>query len=105
MREALEASKERLDHLEAELDGIIETAAATPPDDEHDVEGSSVGFERARVSALVKAEREHLAALEAAQARVERGTYGVCEVCAEPIAAERLDALPATTTCVKCAAR
>ena len=105
MREDLEASRRRLDHLQSELDGIIETAAATPPDDEHDVEGSSVGFERARVTALVKAERDHLAALEAAQARVEYGTYGVCEVCGERIPAERLEALPATTTCVGCAAR
>lgn len=105
MREALEASRRLLDHLEAELDGIIETAAATPPDDEHDIEGSSVGFERARVTALVKAERKHLTALEAAQARVERGTYGTCEVCGAPIPEERLEALPATTACVRCAAR
>ncbi|MFL6127197.1 TraR/DksA C4-type zinc finger protein [Actinophytocola sp.] len=31
------------------------------------------------------------------------GTYGTCTRCGSPIAPERLDALPATTTCIRCA--
>jgi len=44
---------------------------------------------------------ETLAALE----RIERGTYGRCEVCDKDIATERLDALPYARHCTPCAAR
>jgi DnaK suppressor protein len=98
------ASAARLAALTAELNGIIEAAAADPPDDEHDVEGASVGFERARVSALADAERRRLAELDRALARLHEGTYGRCEHCGRPIPQERLDALPAATRCVNCAA-
>jgi RNA polymerase-binding transcription factor DksA len=97
------ASAARLAALQAELDGIIEAAAADPPDDEHDVEGASVGFERARVSALADAERRRLAELDDALARLGAGTYGVCQSCGLPIPPERLEALPAATRCVACA--
>ena len=48
--------------------------------------------------------------LEAALERTERaltkldeGTYGVCDVCGEPIAPKRLAAMPDAVTCVECA--
>lgn len=40
-----------------------------------------------------------------ALSRLEAGTYGICELCHEPIAAGRLLALPRATTCVGCQAR
>ena len=89
--------------LQAELDGIIAAQEADPPDDEHDVEGSSVGFERARVTALLVRAEARLAELELAGARLEAGDYGRCAVCRGDIAADRLAALPATTRCFACA--
>jgi DnaK suppressor protein len=100
---ALEESRRRLAHLTADLADIFAFQQDAPPDDEHDIEGSSVGFERARVTALQNAERAHLHALERALERAAHGTYGRCERCGDGIGAERLDALPATTTCVGCA--
>ena len=41
----------------------------------------------------------------AALDRVGAGAYGRCEDCGEPIGAERLEVLPATRQCVRCAAR
>lgn len=35
--------------------------------------------------------------------RIENGTYGVCSACGEPIANERLAALPTASRCVNCA--
>ncbi|MBI5004397.1 TraR/DksA C4-type zinc finger protein [Candidatus Kaiserbacteria bacterium] len=32
--------------------------------------------------------------------RMEKGTYGTCEVCREPIPLERLEANPAAKTCI-----
>jgi DnaK suppressor protein len=46
---------------------------------------------------------EHLlSSIDAALARIEDGTYGRCERCGEPIAEERLEALPYATRCIEC---
>ncbi|MGW5698185.1 TraR/DksA family transcriptional regulator, partial [Streptomyces asiaticus] len=47
--------------------------------------------------------RDHLTALDEALERLDHGDYGRCEVCGEPIPAERLEARPTATTCVRCA--
>jgi RNA polymerase-binding transcription factor DksA len=83
---------------------IVEANALVAVDDEHDPEGSSTAFERAHVAALLAQAREHLADLDRARERLERGDYGRCEGCGEPIPAERLEVRPAATTCVRCAA-
>ena len=48
---------------------------------------------------LSEQERE----VDKALARLEDGTYGTCTECGEEIAAERLQALPATPWCFDCA--
>jgi RNA polymerase-binding transcription factor DksA len=91
--------------LRSELEAIVALSMTETPDDEHDSEGSTVGFERARVSALLAHAEQQLADLDAAVVRLEGGTYGRCEQCGKPIGAERLEALPTAATCVTCAAR
>jgi RNA polymerase-binding protein DksA len=34
--------------------------------------------------------------------RLDDGTFGMCQTCHKPIAAERLDAVPYTANCIKC---
>lgn len=48
-------------------------------------------------------ELRELQAIDAALARIESGEYGICETCSEPIAANRLRALPEASQCVDCA--
>jgi RNA polymerase-binding transcription factor DksA len=91
--------------LTRRLDGIIESNAYSANDDEHDPEGVTVAFERAQVAGLLAQANAELAALDAAAARLEAGTYGVCARCGKEIGAGRLEALPATTTCIRCADR
>lgn len=43
-----------------------------------------------------------LRAIDEALARVERGTYGICEVCEQPISSVRLTAVPWTRLCLDC---
>jgi DnaK suppressor protein len=43
-----------------------------------------------------------LTAIEEALARIEKGTYGVCRDCGEPIAPARLNAIPWTRVCITC---
>jgi RNA polymerase-binding transcription factor DksA len=98
-----EAASRLVDDLRTELAGIHAAQEADPPDDEHDVEGSSVGFERARVTALLARAEAHVVELAAAAERLAAGTAGRCEVCGGAIGDERLAALPATRRCVGCA--
>ena len=90
--------------LRAELDGIIAVQEADPPDDEHDVEGASVGFERARVTALLSAAERRSAELEEAVRRRDAGEpVGRCSSCGADIGDERLAAVPSARHCVRCA--
>jgi DnaK suppressor protein len=41
-------------------------------------------------------------AIEDALARIKQGTYGVCEICKQPISEARLEAVPWTHLCRKC---
>lgn len=93
-----------VEHLEAELGGIVAQQVDVAPDDEHDAEGSTIGFERARVTALLAHARQVLADVERAQARMDAGTYGHCATCGKPIPDERLAARPTATACWACAA-
>ncbi|MEJ7787595.1 MAG: TraR/DksA C4-type zinc finger protein [Solirubrobacteraceae bacterium] len=45
-----------------------------------------------------------LARTERALAKLDEGTYGMCDACGEPIAAPRLRALPDGVLCLACAA-
>lgn len=49
-------------------------------------------------------EREKLQSIETALARIEEGTYGICENCESDIAPGRLDAMPFSRLCVSCQA-
>jgi RNA polymerase-binding transcription factor DksA len=91
-----------VDALTAEFDDIVAGTADGNSDDEHDPEGSTLAFERARVSALLSQERDYLIELERAGDRIADGTYGVCAWCGAAIPTERLAALPAARTCVQC---
>lgn len=99
---ASSAAAARVADLEEEL-AAVEEATAAGPDDEHDAEGSTVGYERARVAGLLGAARGAVAALTAARERRSAGIAETCDGCGQAIDPRRLDALPATRLCVDCA--
>ena len=47
-------------------------------------------------------ERRLILKINEALARIEDGTFGVCEECGADISEERLKARPVTTLCIKC---
>lgn len=53
-------------------------------------------------SQLAELEARELNQIEKALARIRQGSYGQCEYCAQKIPVARLNALPYSTTCVKC---
>ena len=51
---------------------------------------------------LKQTDAKILQAIEEALWRIEKGTYGVCRDCGEPIAPARLNAIPWTRVCITC---
>jgi DnaK suppressor protein len=101
----LRTTQRRLARLTADFDEVVAASRDTNADDEHDPEGATIAFERAQVSAVARATRDHLDEVRAALARVDEGRYGVCERCGRPIPEGRLEARPTARLCVVCASR
>ncbi|MEX1129902.1 MAG: TraR/DksA family transcriptional regulator [Vicinamibacterales bacterium] len=51
---------------------------------------------------LKQTDAKILQAIEEALVRLEKGTYGICRDCGEPIAPARLNAIPWTRVCITC---
>ena len=68
--------------------------------DEGFADSGQVTAERGEVEALVGTLRETLTDIDAALAKFERGTYGMCENCGGPIAEARLEAMPMARLCI-----
>lgn len=100
-----ERAQSRLASLKRELESVIEGSRWTTDDDEHDPEGSTIAFERAKITSLIADTKSELRDLEAAAARLVSGDYGTCESCGEKIAAIRLEALPTARQCIGCVRR
>lgn len=90
--------------LRQSFDDIVAANEHANTDDEHDPEGTTIAFERAQVSALLRQAEDDRLALRRTLDRVDDDpAYGVCADCAAFIGVERLLALPAATRCVACA--
>jgi DnaK suppressor protein len=102
-----ERALRQIAELERDFTAIVASAAdgSAGSDDEHDPEGATVAFERQHVAALLARARAHLDAIDAALRKVDSGVYEICDICGQPIGAERLAARPASLTCVRCAAK
>jgi RNA polymerase-binding protein DksA len=57
------------------------------------------------LTALDEQGRREMAAIQDALARIDAGTYGICDTCGETISAERLTAMPMARRCVSCQER
>ena len=47
-------------------------------------------------------EKTFLKKIDHALAKIDEGTFGICEECDEPIHPKRLEARPETTLCIRC---
>lgn len=63
---------------------------------------AQLATEKELAFALDEHETAHLAAVDAALARIDAGTYGVCTDCGAHITAARLHANPEAARCVHC---
>ncbi len=104
-RARLEEERERvrsaIDNIHAENPGSLAEETDEPTfQDNHMADVATETFDREMASTLEENSARVLTDIEAALARIDDGTFGVCEVCGKPIAEERLEALPWATLCI-----
>jgi DnaK suppressor protein len=108
MDEVADVLRAKKAEIELQLNGI-----AAPPNEPGDSisfgkrvgEGTSMAVDRLSQVAVHDKLQITLADIDRALAKLDEGTYGVCDVCGEPVGDERLEALPWAVRCVKDAAR
>jgi DnaK suppressor protein len=107
VRKELEAEaaglREDISTAESEIAARLGDAVGDAGDDSADAGAKT--FQREHELALTQNARELLAQIERALARIEEGSYGVCESCGEPIGKARLQAFPRAVLCVSCKQR
>jgi RNA polymerase-binding protein DksA len=84
---------EELDHLREFMQAEVDVE----PD-----EGDAEIFEREKNAALIAVLEHKLRDIDAALRSIEKGRYGICERCDEPIEVARLEVKPDATLCLKC---
>ena len=106
LRLRLESERERLNRE-------LEQLKASAPDADERRDGSPFGkreeeaTETAELETRLELEKrikDQLVAIEHAFDKFEKGTYGLCDICGQPIAPARLEALPQAGMCLDCKA-
>jgi DnaK suppressor protein len=106
-REALLEERTRVEaaiqNLHDENPGTLsEDAGEETAYDNHLADTATETYDRELDYTLEENSEHVLADIDAALKRIEEGTYGICTNCGEPIAVERLEALPWATLCIDC---
>ncbi|HKR71070.1 MAG TPA: TraR/DksA family transcriptional regulator [Streptosporangiaceae bacterium] len=95
--------RDEIERAESDIADRLGDSVSDAGDDQADVGAKT--YEREHELSLTYNARDLLVQSERALARIESGTYGVCESCGEPIGKARLQAFPRATLCVRCKQR
>ncbi len=99
-KKMLEDSKTSL--LESAKRTLVEESNFDTDDLPDEIDLASSEYAQSMVFRLRDREKFLLKKIEKALARIEDGTFGICERCEEDIAQKRLEARPVTTLCIRC---
>jgi DnaK suppressor protein len=69
----------------------------------HMADIGSDNYEQEFTLSLMQTDEVTLESIEAAIEKIEDGVFGLCEECSNPISKARLNAIPYTPLCIKCA--
>ena len=104
-RARLDEERDRLSRTLAELeeqsDAQKESLQELSVYDQHQGDIGTETFEMEKDASIIESVRAALEDIEAATARLDAGTYGTCQRCGEPIADDRLEAMPAARYCLE----
>ena len=103
----LDVYREALLHKKMELVGAagVRTLQATMENNSRqgDMADQASGNNEVHIALkLRQTDAKILQAIEEALQRIDKGTYGVCRDCGNPIAPARLKAIPWTRVCIAC---
>ena len=110
----LKQLRSRLENEQKRLIDELEQLEASGQPAEVRREGSPFGkreeeatesFELEKRLALENQVSANLAKVKLALLKFEKGTYGLCDICGQPITPERLEALPQANLCMACKAK
>jgi RNA polymerase-binding protein DksA len=106
-REALLEARKRVEaaiqNLHDEHPGtLVEDSGEETAYDNHLADTATETYDRELDYTLEENSGHVLAEIDAALERIEVGTYGICTNCDQPVALERLEALPWATLCIDC---
>ena len=87
------------DRLTAQIDSLEPGRSAGQVDDNF-ADSGQVAAEQGENQSLAAQLRNELDEVERALAKLDAGTYGLCETCGEAIAPARLEAMPAARFCI-----
>jgi DnaK suppressor protein len=96
---------ETLEYLQKENPGSLEDETGelvSGSADQHMADTATETVDREIGHTLEASDGRLLAAIDAALARIEAGTYGTCVNCGAQIPPERLKAMPWATLCIDC---
>jgi RNA polymerase-binding transcription factor DksA len=105
-RKRLEEERARLQRIQDDLqreqdESTSETGGELSSLDQHPGDSGTETFEMEKNVSLREQVDDELREIEAAFVRLDRGTYGICQACREPVGDERLEAMPATRFCIE----
>jgi len=108
--EKIEKIRKKLDEqkrqLLAEAEGTINDSMNPEIENFPDMgDQAAAESDRSFVLRLRGREQRYIRKIDEAVERIEKGTYGICESCGEPIGVKRLEARPVTTLCIECKTR
>ena len=90
-----------IEYLHKENPGSIEEE--TEDETQHNLAETATATLDREIDYTLEENSEHvLGEIESALARIEQGTYGTCVNCEQPIAEERLAAIPWAMYCIDC---
>jgi len=89
-------------HLQEQLDELSTNSDEALSYDENFADSAQVAAELGENRALAQSLRDQLSEVDGALDRLDKGTYGLCVNCGQPINPERLEAMPAAPHCINC---
>ena len=102
LKKRLEEEREELLVQAANLEADAADESWKEPRSDDDAETGTATFERERTMSLARNARQTIIQIDRALDRMDAGTYGECVGCGQPIALERLEALPQAVDCLDC---
>jgi len=80
----------------------VESAGDLSSHASHMADQGTDTMEREKAFLFISQKRQRLEDVDEALARIEAGTFGVCELCEQNIPQRRLESMPTASLCVPC---